>query len=214
MKKLFLKIFFPSLIVVLLASCNGTTSSLSYVYQTDPQYTWGFAEFFGSYYSNYSIPENVVALNLFSDGLGIDTTENSLTGYGQYLILEDVFINSTDTFLAEGTYTAVDTITDIKPFTFLSGKAFEEKSSSDEISSGAYIYYLEENDSKSTIKYIASGTFTVTYDYENGTSTITCDFVTTDKTELKGTFTGSLVYYDESAEVKASVPRKSKFLLR
>ena len=145
---------------------------------------------------------------MFSDGLGIDE-QNTLVGSGQYLVLEDIFVSESDTLLPAGTYTAIDTITDIVPFTFLKGKTFEEKTYSDKIYSGAYLNYFETDATKNAVKYIVSGTFTVTYSTQ-GTCTLSCDFVTNDKKELKGTFTGDLIYFDESAKVKAGMPRERR----
>lgn len=197
-----------------IVSCKQNTPNPPYTYQTDPQYTWGYIQYFADYYSNYGIEQNVLTLNLFSDNLGIDTIENTLVGTGQYLILEDVFIDVEEVFLPEGVYSAVDTITEIQPFTFLKGKELKEKSSADGISSGAYIYYIETDASKNTIKYIDSGTFTVSYNPQNKTYTILCDFKTNDKKELKGKFTGELPHYNESVKVKAGVKRNKMFKIK
>ncbi|MGC3977342.1 MAG: hypothetical protein QM751_03360 [Paludibacteraceae bacterium] len=194
------------ILVVFLASCNGNTPNPPYTYQTNPQYTWGFAEFYGDYYSNYDIEDNVLSINLFSDKLGISTSSNQLVGIGQYLVLEDVFVSPTDIFLSAGTYNAVDTIIDVKPFTFLRGKEFKENKTDDGQVSGSYIYYIEEDESKSVVKYITDGNFTV--DIKNDTVyTIQCNFKTNDKKELKGTFTGVLHHYDRLQKVKAGTKR-------
>lgn len=200
-------------LILFLMSCNGNSPNPPYVYQTNPTFTWGFAEFYGNYYHNYSIDDNVLNINLFSEGLGVDAEKN-LVGIGQYLILEDVFVNAADTLLPAGTYTAVDSIIDVKPFTFLKGKEYKEKTSSDGIPSGAYIYYFENEVSKNTIKYIVSGTFTVSYNAQNSKYTITCDFDTKDKKEIKGTFTGELPHYDRSINVKAGAIREKMFMVK
>ncbi|VBB46043.1 hypothetical protein TRIP_D380029 [uncultured Paludibacter sp.] len=209
MKNLYFKIL-VGIFGIYLISCNGNSPVPPYVYETNPQYTWGFAQFYGAYYSNYEIQDNVLTLNLLTDKLGVDSL-NQLTGTGQYLILEDVFTNSADTLLPEGTYTAVDTITDIKPFTFLKGKEFKENSSSDGIPSGAYVYYFEEDASKDVIKYIVSGSFTVSYNLQNDNYTINCDFTTKDKKNIKGTFTEELPHFDLSAKIKAGMTREKIF---
>lgn len=196
-------------LIVFLSSCNGNTPNPPYVYQTNPTFTWGFADFYSSYYSNYNIQNNVLTINLLSEGLGVDNQQN-LLGTGQYLILEDVFVNATDTLLPAGTYTAVDSIIDVKPFTFLIGKEYKEKPSSDGIPSGAYIYYFENDASKNTIKYIVSGTFTVSYNSQNTKYTISCDFDTKDKKEINGTFTGELPHFDRSVNVKAGAIREKR----
>lgn len=195
---------------VLLVSCNENTPNLPYEYQTKPTFTWGFAEFYGDYFNNYDLDENVITLNLFTGGLSVGAG-NQLIGSGQYLIIEDVFVNSADTLLPTGTYTAVDSIIDVKPFTFLKGKEYKEKSSSDGIPSGAYIYYFEPDASKNMIKYIVSGTMTVSYIAQSETYSINCDVTTKDKKNIKGIFTGKLPHYDFL--MSQHIPRKKMYRL-
>ena len=63
--------------------------------------TYGKLIYYGKYYD--SIQLHVVALDLYSDGLTLDTT-NHMVGSGTNLYLSDIFIHMTDTTLADGTY--------------------------------------------------------------------------------------------------------------
>jgi hypothetical protein len=176
--------------IALLVSCNGGEPPLPYTYNANPRYTWGYTEYFGKEYADYGIDNNILSVSLFSDSLSIDTTQ-SLVGTGQYLFLEDVFVRSTDKTLPVGTYT-VDTTS--LPFTVSPGK--NDTVGTEMFPIGATISYYEQNADKSMLKFITSGTFTVS---KIGIKyNIVCDFKTSDKKELKGSFTGELKYYDES----------------
>lgn len=185
--------------VCLLVSC-GHQQNLQYTYNSNPNYTWGYAEFFGAYYADYGNANNVISLSLFSDSLSIDST-GSLIGIGQYLFLEDIFIAKTDTLLPTGTYTINSTGL---PFTVTPGK---NDTVDDQVYPiGAYISYYEENTTKSTLKIITEGTFTVSVQGLN--YTIMCDFKTADSSVLKGRFTAKLPYYDEVFSTQKNAVRK------
>ena len=177
---------------VLLASCKTDTPNPPYVYENEPEFTWGYAQFYGNYYSNYNLNNNVLTVNLFTDGLSVNEN-NELVGTGQYLILEDVFVAPLDSVLTAGTYTIS---AGGEPLTFFSGIKYEENNQ--EVPSGAYIYYIEQDVSKSKIVYIKDGTFTVSRQGISGYS-IDCRFVTNEKTEIKGRFNANLIFFDESA---------------
>ena len=84
-----------------------------------------------------------------------------------------------------------------EPFTFYSGREYEDNRNA--IPSGAFIYYIEAEPTKSKIAYIADGTMTI--DAVNDTLySISCNFKLDDKSELKGTFNGLLRHYDQTAE--------------
>ncbi|MDD3079799.1 MAG: hypothetical protein PHH37_11960 [Paludibacter sp.] len=184
----------------ILYSCTDPTVYQAYPYNYDPEYSWGRAEFFGSYYSDYDNENNVVSLSLFTSSLYIDTVENSLEGNGQYLFLEDIFIAPEDTILPDGTYTVSKSQ---EPFTLYPGEIF----TADEIeyTTGSFIYFLEEQSTYNKQKLIDRGTFTVST--SENEQTIICNFVLADSTKLRGTFSMELPYYDESIETKAGAPR-------
>ncbi|HHT23464.1 MAG TPA: hypothetical protein GXZ87_09195 [Bacteroidales bacterium] len=194
-------ISFLLLVTIAVFSCKPPEPLPPYTYETNPKYTWGFAEFYGSYYSNYHIPNNVVSLNLFTEKLFVND-KNQLDGVGQYLIIQDVFSAPGDTLLLSGEYKVAETG---EPFTFYSGKKFEDNR--EIIPSGAFVYYLEAEPTKSKIVYIVDGTMNIsTMDYK--TYTISCNFILDDKTELKGTFNSILDFYDKAAETPPSMERQ------
>lgn len=200
MKKIiFLAIFFP----ILLTSCRGGEAPLPYVYNTNPTYTWGYIEYFGLEYTLKQIPNNVLSISLFSSGL---TTDNAgaLKGTGQFLFLEDVYIAPSEKTLPFSKTFTISNSHD--PYTVAPGK--NDTVGTEVFPIGAVIYYYEENATKSTIKYITEGTFTVTKSASN--FTVNCDFKTSDekelkktsdKKELKGVFSGRLDYYDRSLKI-------------
>lgn len=197
------------LLLILAISCNQTHIN-TFSYEFEPEYTWGYIDYYGDYYSNYGLDENVLTLNLLTDKLSTDSN-GSLQGTGEYLVLSDIFISSHDTLLPTGTYTVVDTITEVAPYTLLAGNSYTESTSSDTTPFGAYIYYFENTESRNTIKYITDGSFTVTQENDT-TYNFTFDFTTKDKKNLKGTFSGVLYHYDESIYTLAGMKRKSRIL--
>lgn len=176
--------------VLLLASCNGN-DPVYYRYNTNPKYTWGYEMYFGQEYLSKGVSHNVLSLYLFSDSLSVDST-NSLTGVGQYLYLEDVFVPETAVMLPAGTYTVDNSH---NSFSVAAGK--NDTVDNNVFPIGAFIYYYEENSSRSVRKFITGGTMTVTHD-ESYNYTISCDFVTADKKTLNGTFSAILPAYDGS----------------
>ncbi|MGB4414369.1 MAG: hypothetical protein WBI53_05730 [Paludibacter sp.] len=191
-------------LVVSFASCKTNDPDFEYTYNTNPRYTWGYAEFFGAYYKDYENSNNVISLSLFSDSLFIDD-EGNLDGTGQYLFIEDLFIASTDTILPEGVYSASKSG---DPFTFYPGESFGVDEMKYTI--GAYIYYIEKNSAFSTIKFIDRGSFTVSN--IGSKQNITCNFVLSDSTLLNGMFNAQLPHIDQSATTASNAPRKKPAL--
>jgi hypothetical protein len=186
---------------ILLASCLGGQLNPQYVYNTNPSYTWAYAEFYGPYYkSENGNLNNVISLSLFSDSLEINKIGN-LVGTGQYLFLEDVFVAKTDTFLPEGTYTIND-----------SGLAFSvAPGKNDTVDNqvypiGANISYYEGNTAMSTQKLVTGGNFTVSRTLEH--YSIIFNLKTSDKKDLKGTFTAVLPHINQSVVSLKNSARK------
>jgi len=201
------KILYILLTVFVLVSCNGT-DPVYFNYNTSPVYTWGYAEFFGQEYASKGVNYNVLSVSLFSDSLSVDST-GTLAGIGQYLYLEDVFVNPSDTMLPTGTYTIGSSksafmITPGKNDTVDYGVIYPI---------GAYIYYYEKNTSKSVRKYIKSGTMTVSRTGIMNYS-ISCDFVTADKKQLKGSFSAQLAHFDESLQKSPKMLSKRHLISR
>lgn len=197
MKKACLLILF---LPILLSSCNGGDPPVPYVYNTNPLYTWGYAQFYGAEYIDYGNNNNILSVSLFSDSLSINK-EGALEGTGQYLFLEDVYIAPTDTMLPVQTYTISDSH---EPYTVSPGK--NDTVDAQVFQIGATISYYEENASKSKLKLIKEGSFTVTR--FGSYHTINCNFKTDDKKVLKGSFTAKLPHIDESLHPQLPLVRK------
>ena len=195
------------LFAALLTSCVGGQLYAPLVYEKNPQYTWGYAEFFGDYYIDYGNKNNVLSVSLFTDSLKI-TQLGALTGLGQYLFLEDVFQAPTDTMLQAGTYQVNDSGL---PFTVAPGK--NDTVDNEVYQIGAYISYYEYNTSNSTLKIITSGSFTVSL--SGNVYNIACNFKTSDNMDLKGNFTAVLPHIDRSiAASKAGVRKRPVYSLK
>ena len=189
--------FLIVLLVTFLASCGGGQLNQQLVYEKNPQYSWGYAEFFGDYYyPENGNKNNVLSVSLFTDSLKINEVGN-LTGIGQYLFLEDVFQAATDTLLQTGTYTVNDSGL---PFTVAPGKNDTVDNTVYPI--GAYISYYELNAANSTLKIITGGSFTV--GISGNKYTIACNFITSDGMDLKGTFNAVLPHIDQSLATQKS----------
>jgi len=187
-------------IAILLFSCNGSEPNSPYVYESNPYYSYGFAEFYGAYYKNSGIENNVISLSLYSDTLK-KTDDGSW--YGQYLYLEDVFVAPSDTLLTLKIYTISNSK---EPYTIVPGTL--DTIDNEVYTYGARISYIEQNTAKSVLKRITEGTITVSkvgFKYF-----INCDLKTSDDMELKGTFINVLIQTDESFKTGDIVPQKSR----
>ena len=197
------------LLASLLASCVGGQLNPPYNYNTNPSYSWGYAEFYGAYYAQYGNSNNVISLSLISDSLKINDIGN-LVGTGQFLFLEDVFIAKTDTLLPVGTYTVN---TSGLPFTVAPGK--NDTTDSEVYPIGATISYYEDNPANSKLKLVTEGTFT--FSSIGNKYTINCNLKTDDKIILKGSFSGQLPHIDQSLATPKSAVRNrflQKFLFK
>ncbi len=182
--------YFPVFLSFLLAACINNEPKEPYIYEKNPQYTWGYAVFYGDYYAEYGNENNVLSISLFTNELGVDNN-NYLIGTGQYLYLEDIFVTPTDTLLPDGIYT-IDK----------SGESFTispgEHLSIDGViyTVGATITYLDIYLLNPVEKLITEGTMNVSR--QDTIYTISCNFKTDDNLELKGNFTGILPHFDQS----------------
>jgi len=204
MKKLICILF---VIAVFLTSCGGGQLNQQLVYEKNPHYAWGYAEFFGDYYQpENGNKNNVVSISLFSDSLKLNELRN-LTGLGQYLYLEDVFQASTDTFLQVGTYNVSDS--GLK-FTIAPGK--NDTVDKQVYPIGAYISYFEYNAANSTMKLITGGSMSVSL--SGSVYHIACNFNTSDGLELKGNYSAELPHIDQSLATPKSGIRKKLLYTR
>ncbi len=199
------KILILILILFSIAGCKPADAPVPYQYNVSPEFTWGFADFYGNYYSHYGIRNNVISLHLFTDKLKIND-ENKLDGTGQYLIIEDIFSAPSDTLLPAGTYQMSQTG---EPYSFFAGKKFEDNREA--IPSGTYMYYIESDPTKSKIVYVTDGTMNASAS-EDGVYDIRCSFILDGKTELKGTFRSVLPHFDRTVITPAGAARRKIIL--
>lgn len=178
-------------LLLILSSCERKEPFV-YKYETNPQYTKGYVEFWGAYYSRYDNAQNVLSLSAFTDSLLVDD-EGQLYGFGQYLYLEDIFLLPNDTVFSPGDYTVSDSG---EAFTIAPGEIYKDKD--DVIKDiGACIYFYEPVASNSIRKFIIEGKMTVSQ--PDLYTRIIFDFTLDDQTELKGSFyIKDLIYYDMS----------------
>ena len=162
-----MKKLLPLIVLVALAACNPKKTYVSPNIFPD-RYTSGWEERHGRCYD--SIPCAVVSLDLYSEGLTLDTTTRRMQGTGYNLYLSDIFVPG-DT-LALGEYTSltlnsqlsirlqpiVRGLAEIRtlnyPFTFLPGRDFEGTPH------GAYLLKIE-NGKLISYQLFDSGSFTV-----------------------------------------------------
>ena len=102
---------------------------------------------YGHYYD--SIPLAVVSLDLYSDGLDLDTAHH-MVGTGYNLCLSDIFVP--DSLLEPGDYRSIPSADTPASFTFLEGKDYEGTPH------GAYLLKVEDN-RLTTIQVLDSGSF-------------------------------------------------------
>ncbi len=197
-KRTYRAILIPLILLTVLAGCNRIEPAAPYNYEINPKLNWGYALFYGNYYQNYEIESNVLTLNLFSDKLYVNE-DSELEGYGQFLVMEDVFVAQGDTLLPSGTYHLDDESGE--PFTFFGGKRFKDNHNT--IPSGAYLYYIEREPLRSKTAYIEAGNMTVGYD-EAGYYQIIANFTLDDKTEIRVEFKGEMPHIDQTAEIPES----------
>jgi len=148
-----MKKLLPLIVLVALAACNPEKTYVSPNIFPD-RYTSGWEERHGRCYD--SIPCAVVSLDLYSEGLTLDTTTRRMQGTGYNLYLSDIFVPG-DT-LALGEYTSLTLNSQLStlnyPFTFLPGRDFEGTPH------GAYLLKIE-NGKLISYQLFDSGSFTV-----------------------------------------------------
>lgn len=195
------------LFLLALTGCSGSMPTLPYSYNLNPRFTKGLVEFYGAFYAQYNNKNNVLSVSLLSDSLTINN-DGRVQGIGQYLYLEDVFVESKDSSLVPGVYKIDNSST---AFSAFAGK--NDTINGEIIPIGSYISYYESNATKSTIKLIKSGTFTVTK--SGNIHSVKCDFITSDNKPIKGLFNGIFLMRNLSiAEPMSLVKRKSKYQIR
>lgn len=201
-------VLIPTFLLLLTLSSCERKEPFVYEYETNPQYTWGYVDFWGPVlFSRYGIDNNVLSLYAFTDSLKIDK-DNQLQGFGQYLWLNNILVNDNDTLFPEGVY-HVSNSTDA--LTIAPGEELTVDDGKYEV--GARIYFIEQNESYSIRKFIVGGTMTVSR--LNEYTRFEFDFTLDDETQVKGNYVQKdLIYYDESHINQGDVSQKSNWLLK
>jgi len=145
MTRSFRYIFLSLLTIVLWTSCTPNQPS---GYRGLPKtYTTAYQQIYGHCYD--SIEQAVVALDLYSEGLGLKNKVIQGTGYN--LCITDILVP--DSLLVEGTYRSLPPDSMVPDsFTFLPGRDFEG------YPHGMYILNIEE-DKVLSIQVLDSGSF-------------------------------------------------------
>ena len=185
--KLFLKIL---TITFLLTACKPDEPVAKYQYEANPSYSWGYAEYYGPFYADYENKNNVLSLSLFTDSLTVK--DGNLSGLGQYLYIEDIFVPADSIVLPEGKYVSSSTG---EAYTFYPGEQFPVDEF--KIDVGSFLYYIEKNKSFTVQRHVSRGSFTVKI--TDSKHIINCDFVLSDSTKITGSFTDTIPHFDFSS---------------
>ena len=131
MKQNFFLILIP---FFLLAACSQRNTPQPKV-RTQTEFNTALAKFYRAFYSSVGVEENVLSLDLFSEGISLNK-EGYMQGTGSNLFFSDIFLASADSLLTADTYKADTTA---QPLTFLPGINYEGNIT------GAYLLDLEES---------------------------------------------------------------------
>lgn len=183
MKKIF--IIYYSLFIVFLVACKPSKTIVSN--NLPEEYSSAWEELYGRCYD--SVPHAVVALDIYSNGLSLDTATHQMHGTGYNLYLSDIFLpdrtGKDSLHLAPGTYHSA---TSAQPYTFLPGHDYEGTPT------GIYLLYVE-NDKLQSIQVLDSGQLVIR-DTTNGMTDLrfTLYYKNSEKvlTTYKGHFQGPL----------------------
>lgn len=151
--------------------------------QRDTSFNTGTAVFYGAYYQDGGIAQNVLSVDLYSSGLTLDSTGH-VTGTGTNLYFSDVFLAPADTFLLAGTYLCDSTAL---PMTFLPGMNYEGNIS------GAYILDIVDG-ALNNAELLTEGRFSLEYKGDS----VQMDFALTNQAgkACSARFKGLLPLYD------------------
>ena len=116
-------------------------------------FTTGYAVYYGTYYDYLGIDTHVFELDLYTEGLGLDST-GQYVGTGQNLYMTDIFSLGSDSLLTEGIYN-VDTLYQYTAGSILGGESYGG------IPSGALL--INVSSTGISYDYIKSGTMEVKY---------------------------------------------------
>lgn len=99
----------------------------------DTTFVEAYSTSYGAYYAGRGVEQNVIELDLYSEGLGLDSA-GIIVGTGSNLYFSDIFLPSTEQQLLAGTYHSDTTGS---AYTFLPGVDYEGNIS------GAYLLLID-----------------------------------------------------------------------
>lgn len=170
------------LILLLVSLCACQRTNYIPAQRVSTEFNRCYIRYHAAYYDTTRIAAHVLSLDLYSDGLDLDSTRKHMQGTGTNLYLSDVFIPNEQTTLPAGTYVADTTGL---PMTFLPGKDFEGTPN------GAYILLVANNEVGS-ITLCTDSTMAVIY--EKDTLDIRFRLRKTDKRIYQAHYRGIPVY--------------------
>ena len=168
------KIIYLISVVSIFLSCSGGGAQITDKTINDDTFDKAYFKFYGNYYSDRGVEQNVIDLDLYSQGLDLDESGH-IAGSGTNLYLSDIFISPMETGLQEGTYLSSDTL--YEAFTFLPGVNYDGNIS------GAYILNITDGNLVSYIIF-DEGSFVVNRE-ESGNLNIDFEFKYTENGRRK-----------------------------
>ena len=127
------RIAYILILMLVVAACN-TPTPRERKDIGDKNFTSAYVKFYGAHYASRGIENNVIDLDLYSEGLSLDSTGH-IVGTGTNVYLSDIFIAKTDSALIEGSYVSDTTGGE---YTFLPGVNYDGNIS------GAYLLRITD----------------------------------------------------------------------
>ena len=171
---------------ILLYSCNNGINEPSKNVTLRQPFTTGYAVYYGTYYDYLGIDAHVFELDLYTEGLGLDST-GQYVGTGQNLYMTDIFSLGCDSLLTEGIYT-VDTLYQYTAGSILGGESYGG------IPGGAQL--INVSSTGISYDYVRSGTMEVKY--RNDSILINFKLQTQQGTQIENQYTGILPQFNLS----------------
>lgn len=185
LKQIILPIFCLFTSVFFYSCNNGINEPTNNVTLRQP-FTNGYSVYYGTYYDYLGIDAHVFELDLYTEGLGLDST-GQYVGTGQNLYMTDIFSIGSDSLLAEGNYT-IDTLYQYTTGSVLGGASYGG------IPGGALLINISTTGI--SYDYIISGTMTVAY--SNDSTTLNFKLQTKQGTLIENQFRGILPQFNMS----------------
>lgn len=184
-KQIILPIFCLFTSVFFYSCNNGINEPTNNVTLRQP-FTNGYSVYYGTYYDYLGIDAHVFELDLYTEGLGLDST-GQYVGTGQNLYMTDIFSIGSDSLLAEGNYT-IDTLYQYTAGSILGGESYGG------IPGGAQL--INVSSTGISYDYIKSGTMEVKY--RNDSVLIAFKLQTQQGTQIENQYNSKLPQFNMS----------------